>query len=268
MGRFASPDLLGGEITNPQSLNRYTYALNNPLVYIDPTGLYTCRDTKDGSCTSEQDIAFEKQLDELRNSSDLEVARAAAAYGVAGKDDTGVSVGFADLSTEGENGTAVSTIGTDSEGNLRANTEVTINSKIKGDSYAAAIGHEGSHAADAQAVVASGITGGLLAGQPIYAGMDITHYQSEVRAWGITQSILKAGNFTQPFNCGAVNCKLGANVAIGNDKKLPAQLGGVIDTILANQPIYNQGGSPMGPNNQGGNIVNGITLRPKTSVPH
>ena len=110
--------------------------------------------------------------------------------------------------------------------------------------------------------------GGLLAGQPIYAGMDITHYQSEVRAWGITQSILKAGNFTQPFNCGAANCKLGANVAIGNDKKLPAQLGGVIDTILANQPIYNQGGSPMGPNNQGGNIVNGITLRPKTSVPH
>jgi hypothetical protein len=44
--------------------------------------------------------------------------------------------------------------------------------------------------------------------------MDITHYQSEVRAWGVTQSILKSGTFTQKFDCGTVNCSLGANVAI------------------------------------------------------
>jgi hypothetical protein len=98
--------------------------------------------------------------------------------------------------------------------------------------------------------------------------MDITHYQSEIRAWGVTQSILKSGNFTQPFGCGSVDCKLGANVAIGNDKKLPAQLGEVFDRILANQQIYNQGGTPMGPGNQGGNIVNGVSLTPKVSVPH
>jgi len=61
---------------------------------------------------------------------------------------------------------------------------------------------------------------------------------------------------------------MGANVAIGRDTKLPAQLGEVIDMILANQKIYRQGGKPLGPNNQGGNIVNGVTLTPKTSVPH
>jgi RHS repeat-associated protein len=41
MGRFMSPDpWLGSmDIANPQSLNRYSYAQNNPLKYTDPTGL-------------------------------------------------------------------------------------------------------------------------------------------------------------------------------------------------------------------------------------
>jgi hypothetical protein len=42
MGRFMSPDPSGlyyADPTNPQSLNLYAYALNNPLSYIDPTGL-------------------------------------------------------------------------------------------------------------------------------------------------------------------------------------------------------------------------------------
>ena len=43
MGRFSSPDPSGlyfADPTNPQSLNLYAYALNNPLRYTDPTGLY------------------------------------------------------------------------------------------------------------------------------------------------------------------------------------------------------------------------------------
>jgi hypothetical protein len=41
MGRFMSPDPYMGsiDITNPQSLNRYAYVLNNPLTNVDPTGL-------------------------------------------------------------------------------------------------------------------------------------------------------------------------------------------------------------------------------------
>lgn len=266
MGRFMTPDPLGGSLADPQTLNKYAYVRDNPVTLTDPTGLYTCRDDPiDGSshCASAADQKFENTLKALRNSSDADVARAAGAYGAANADN-GVTVGFADLSTKGENGSTVSTVGY-SNGEFRANSDVTINSKINGDSYAAAIGHEGSHAADAQDVVKSGLTQDS---QHIYAGMDITHYQSEVRAWGVTQSILKSGNFTQPFDCGTVNCKLGANVAIGDDKKLLAQLGEVIDKILANQKIYNQGGSPMGPGNQGPNIVNGVSLTPKVSVPH
>ncbi len=38
-GRWLSPDPLGGDIMNPQSLNRYAYVLNNPTTFIDSLGL-------------------------------------------------------------------------------------------------------------------------------------------------------------------------------------------------------------------------------------
>ncbi|HEY6803269.1 MAG TPA: DUF4214 domain-containing protein, partial [Pyrinomonadaceae bacterium] len=38
-GRWTSPDLQEGHLTQPQSFNRYTYALNLPTVLVDPSGL-------------------------------------------------------------------------------------------------------------------------------------------------------------------------------------------------------------------------------------
>jgi RHS repeat-associated protein len=40
LGRFVQPDTVVPEPGNPQSLNRYSYVLNNPLKYTDPTGDY------------------------------------------------------------------------------------------------------------------------------------------------------------------------------------------------------------------------------------
>jgi RHS repeat-associated protein len=38
-GRMMSPDPMGGHLEDPQTLNRYSYVRNNPLILTDPTGL-------------------------------------------------------------------------------------------------------------------------------------------------------------------------------------------------------------------------------------
>ncbi|MFC1986548.1 RHS repeat-associated core domain-containing protein, partial [Chloroflexota bacterium] len=38
IGRFISADTIVPDYTNPQALNRYSYVLNNPLKYTDPSG--------------------------------------------------------------------------------------------------------------------------------------------------------------------------------------------------------------------------------------
>jgi len=39
LGRFMSPDPMGGKTQDPQSLNRYAYVRNNPLKFTDPSGM-------------------------------------------------------------------------------------------------------------------------------------------------------------------------------------------------------------------------------------
>jgi RHS repeat-associated protein len=39
LGRFTSPDPVGGRLGDPQTLNRYVYVRNNPLLFVDPSGL-------------------------------------------------------------------------------------------------------------------------------------------------------------------------------------------------------------------------------------
>jgi RHS repeat-associated protein len=38
IGRFISPDTVVPDPMNPQTFNRYSYCLNNPLKYTDPIG--------------------------------------------------------------------------------------------------------------------------------------------------------------------------------------------------------------------------------------
>ncbi|MDF9409599.1 hypothetical protein L7E55_14770 [Pelotomaculum isophthalicicum JI] len=40
VGRFISQDSVEGSITNPLSLNLYTYVRNTPVIYVDPSGCY------------------------------------------------------------------------------------------------------------------------------------------------------------------------------------------------------------------------------------
>jgi RHS repeat-associated protein len=41
VGRFISEDPAAALPTNPLSINRYVYCMNNPLIYVDPTGLWS-----------------------------------------------------------------------------------------------------------------------------------------------------------------------------------------------------------------------------------
>ncbi|QSX06723.1 RHS repeat-associated core domain-containing protein [Sedimentibacter sp. zth1] len=69
IGRFMTEDTYRGNISNPQSLNQYAYALNNPVNYVDPTGhfaVYTksmilamSRSEVDSEISSMSDIWFE-----------------------------------------------------------------------------------------------------------------------------------------------------------------------------------------------------------------
>lgn len=50
LGRFMTPDPLGGGIDDPQSLNRYAYVRNDPMNLADPSGLCTrCKEADSGS---------------------------------------------------------------------------------------------------------------------------------------------------------------------------------------------------------------------------
>jgi len=53
--RFITPDVHAGDLSSPQSLNRYSYVGNNPLNFIDPTGMDSC-DITDSSAFC--DITF------------------------------------------------------------------------------------------------------------------------------------------------------------------------------------------------------------------
>jgi RHS repeat-associated protein len=64
MGRFMSPDPMGGHLEDPQTLNRYAYARNNPTSLTDPTGLdsyLSCTQTKDNASTCQsQTVGYDK----------------------------------------------------------------------------------------------------------------------------------------------------------------------------------------------------------------
>jgi len=58
MGRFMSPDPMGGHQEDPQTMNRYSYVRNNPLNLTDPTGLdwyLGCSSSGHSGCTQLSD---------------------------------------------------------------------------------------------------------------------------------------------------------------------------------------------------------------------
>ncbi|MBU7012618.1 MAG: hypothetical protein HXS46_18200 [Theionarchaea archaeon] len=58
IGRFLTRDIAMGNHENPQSLNRYSYCRNNPLVYVDPDGRIEKKFVRDVSETTHGNARF------------------------------------------------------------------------------------------------------------------------------------------------------------------------------------------------------------------
>lgn len=234
--RFLSVDPVPGDPSNSQSWNRYSYALNNPLKFIDPTGLYIV-DCKTGDKGCQADLeAFEKARQAALESNDSRISDAAKAYGEP-EEANGVVLVFEKV--EGENGHAeLSTHYNDATEQWEPSARVSIRPKLRGTDLFGAVVHEGDHVVTGWRFSAALNNGGSIDANP-------TWYDSEVSAYELTHLIYGAANesFNPPCQRKG-QCSLGTGV-------LPAQVRQRIDNLLADPTgIYK-----ITPQNPGGPIV-------------
>ena len=60
LGRFIQPDTIIPSLTHNQAWNRYSYVLNSPIMYVDPSGHLPCMD--DGYCGNPNDYSYQKHI--------------------------------------------------------------------------------------------------------------------------------------------------------------------------------------------------------------
>ncbi|MEK6303568.1 MAG: RHS repeat-associated core domain-containing protein [Acidobacteriota bacterium] len=218
-GRFTSSDplLSSATVYDPQTWNRYSYTLNNPLKYIDPFGLYVWDASLGGSATDEElkkqkdGKAIVGRRDAIRNalakateagtSKSLNeeqraaVQRAVQSYGTEGQAN-GVAVGVGKV----EGGAVAETsanpvvnsgafLTSDSAGNVTANVLVTFKAGLTPD--ANDVAHEGTHVADRQALASAANAG---AGDSVFdnPSLNLTRYATESRAYRVSSYVAQS----------------------------------------------------------------------------
>jgi RHS repeat-associated protein len=194
IGRFTSPDplLSSGRPDNPQSWNRYGYGFNNPLRFIDPTGLFNWDSSLGGDATDDQlrktmakkeanRIIKQRKnitnaLNKMAKSGDSALSGVASAYGSAG-DNNGVTIAAGPV-TPGAAAQAENAVplGYDSRGNTEVT--VTVPQNASGNGLFISLAHEGAHVQDAQNVGAFGTSGNV----------SMTRYDTEMHGYMLTMS--------------------------------------------------------------------------------
>ena len=196
MGRFMTPDPLlnSGQPWDPQTWNRYAYARNNPLLNVDPTGLYdldnTCA-TDDTKCNKQfnqhaQDLKnglanLQKQADKVKDPAQkARLEGALKAFGTQG-DNNGVNVSFGAVA----NGAAQ----TDPVYNQQTGQEtynVTMDpSKIGSQNdYAVDAAHEGTHVSDISSELANPSLGVLSPFSLEYRGYQTSAFAASALGMG------------------------------------------------------------------------------------
>jgi RHS repeat-associated protein len=265
-GRFTGPDPLrsSGNVGEPQSWNRYPYTTNNPLKYIDPTGLYEFSPELGGTLTDAQLRENAKTEDEKRKTEEIiklrnkfraglaaaaraaqdprlsaqeraELQRAVNSYGT---ENDGNGVGIRYESSPGAEGAW-----TDGK-NPKGLIMVTLSLTSEGDLMTLDVAHEGSHVADWHAFnlgMASPDGGRDSAvGGP-------TLYQTEHAAYRVSSFIAKSLGHSD-WNYGGVPLWSPSWESLPPDDREKARAVAV-DKILSTG--HSPGGKPLSRTNQG-----------------
>jgi RHS repeat-associated protein len=207
MGRFLSPDPIGimtQKLFDPQQWNGYAYSKNNPLRFMDPSGMYvtTCKDGDKACAKNASD--FEKSRQRDLKSKDASVRGAAGAYGDPGKAN-GVTVTWGNPGKGDAGGTVVTGLHNNGDGTFSAEATVTLRSGQSGAELDATVGHEGQHVEDADGFAAT------VTPQGFYdLSKNLTSFQTEMNAYRITNSILNSNGVQRSYgSCDSGPCALG-----------------------------------------------------------
>jgi RHS repeat-associated protein len=146
MGRFLSPDplhIMKQKLIDPQQWNMYAYARNNPLRFMDPTGMYNtdCK-TELSKCSKEiqnLDANIKKDL----VSKDPAVRLAAAAYGTF-NDSNKINIRFDPNAKK----PGIMIQDKDDNGNRKDSATITFQGMTKDLAGRGLVAHEGSHVRD------------------------------------------------------------------------------------------------------------------------
>ncbi len=194
IGRFLKPDGLVPDPMNPQTLNRYSYALNNPIRYLDPSGFYSIDCVSGSNCDSQKE-KFEAARQEDLKSSDARVRAAAEAYGEPDEKTCGVNngvhvtLGVEGMTNNGKTFAKVQGVATDGGASYRGEAQVNFGSDLSGPAGKAAIAHEGVHVGQVQAY---GATYNDPNGPD--EAKNLTQYDREFAAYQVTAAVLRSSN--------------------------------------------------------------------------
>jgi RHS repeat-associated protein len=188
MGRFMTPDpvhIMKRKLLDPQQWNMYSYVRNNPLRFIDPTGMYDvdCK-SDDKKCKKAADN-FEKQRQKDLKSKDRKVRDAAKAWG--NRDEHNhIGVTFKpqaevdrDAGTQPGYTTAAIVTPIGARGDDDAHIQAEFSESLGGSSLGQTISHEGSHIEDDMNFLNSYDS----SSGKYNPGLNFTHFDTEFQAF-------------------------------------------------------------------------------------